>query len=102
MHTAALLTGFDCHFDHPQQYKIIMLLPVKNSIVHVHGTCMYVCLLHIRFDSIHVNAPWQVYPLYMYIKILTDFDPCGQKKGFNPKTQFPSVWLHRTGTYMYM
>ena len=28
--TGAFLTGFYCHFDHPQQYKT-MLLPVKNG-----------------------------------------------------------------------
>ena len=30
VHTGAFLTGFYCHFDHPQQYKT-MLLPVKNG-----------------------------------------------------------------------
>ena len=30
VHTGAFMTGFDCHLDHPQQYKI-MLLPHKNG-----------------------------------------------------------------------
>ena len=33
MCTGAWLTGFDCHFDHRQHYKT-MLLPVKNRSTH--------------------------------------------------------------------
>ena len=61
VHTAAFLTGFYCHFDHPQQYKT-MLLPVRNGRLIL--TCkMY--LLHEMFDSVRLlsalDTPWQVY-----------------------------------------
>ena len=40
VHTGALLTGFYYHFDHPQQYKT-MLLPVKNGRLILTCKCTY-------------------------------------------------------------
>ena len=40
VHTGALLTGFDCHFDHPEQYHT-MLLPVKNGRLILTCKCTY-------------------------------------------------------------
>ena len=43
VHTGVVLTGFYCHFDHPEQYQT-MLLPVKNG--------QLIFTLHVRFDSV--------------------------------------------------
>ena len=65
MHTGAFLTGFYCHFDHPEQYQT-MLLPVKNSRLILTCKCT---LLHVRFDSVWqcltvkcaLDIPWEIY-----------------------------------------
>ena len=49
VHTGAFLTGFYCHFDHPEQHQA-MLLPVKNSRLIFTGKCTY--YMYIRFDSV--------------------------------------------------
>ena len=56
-YATVLTVVFYCHFDHPQQYKT-MLLPVKNGR-------LILTLLHVRFDSVRLlsalDIPWQVY-----------------------------------------
>ena len=49
VHTGAVLTGFYCHFDHPEQYQT-MFLPVKNG-THFD---LYMYLLHVRLDSVWI------------------------------------------------
>ena len=38
VHTEIFFTGFDCHFDHPQQYKT-MFLPVKDGRLILTHKC---------------------------------------------------------------
>ena len=40
VHTGAFLTGFYCHFDHPEQYQT-MLLPVTNGRLILTCKCTY-------------------------------------------------------------
>ena len=41
VHTWAFLTGFDCNFDHTQQYKTMLILPVKNGWLILTCKCTY-------------------------------------------------------------
>ena len=43
VHTGAFLTGFDCHFDHPQQYNL------QDDAFASHKWLT------------HFDIPWQVY-----------------------------------------
>ena len=61
VHTVSFLTGFYCHFDHPQQY-LTMLLPVKNGRLILTCKCTYYTWGLTVFNFLSaLDIPRQVY-----------------------------------------